>query len=274
MKTVTDILAYAITRLLRPLARMLLRHNVSFLTFSDLAKQVFVDVAEKEFAPDGRKQSLSRVAMLTGLSRKEVLRIKRVNLPHDGGISARQSRAIRVVNGWSHDRRFLDDFGNPRVLVFDNEETGFSALTRCYSGDIPARAVLDELVRIGLAEVDSEGMVRLVSRMYIPREGVAEKLTIMGVEAADLLETIDRNVHGAGQDLYFQRKVCYFRFPARHIPKLKELSGRKSQELLEEINAWMAEHDDADEKNGEAVRRAGLSIFYFEGPIEEDGHES
>lgn len=274
MRTVTDILACAITRLLRPLARMLLRHNISFLTFSDLAKQVFVEVAEKEFEPDGRKQSLSRVAMLTGLSRKEVLRIKRLNIPHDGGISARQSRAIRVVNGWSHDRRFLDDSGNPRVLDFENTETGFSALVRCYSGDIPSRAVLDELIRIGLAEVDSESMVRLVSRMYIPREGVTDKLTIMGIEAADLLETIDHNVHSSGQDPYFQRKVCYFRFPVRHIPKLKELSGRKSQELLEEINAWMVEHDDAVEKDGEAVRRAGLSIFYFEGPVEEDDHES
>lgn len=274
MKPIADILACAVSRLLKPLARILLRHNVSFLTFSELAKRVFVEVAENEFHPEGRKQSLSRVAMVTGLSRKEVLRIKRTAMPVDGGMLNRQNRSVRVVNGWTHDRSFMDDSGNPRLLEFDNDETGFSALAARYSGDIPPRAVLDELVRIGLAEVDASGLVRLVSRMYIPREEVGDKLAIMGVEAKDLLETIDHNVHAVDKEPNFQRKVCYFRFPVRHVPHLRELAASRSQELLEEINTWMAEHDDAaDGESGEGVCRTGLSIFFFEGPVEED-HEN
>jgi len=61
MKQTNEILHGAITRLLRPLARILLRHNVSFLTFSDLAKQVFIKVAEEEFPLSGRKQSVSQM---------------------------------------------------------------------------------------------------------------------------------------------------------------------------------------------------------------------
>jgi hypothetical protein len=271
MKQIDEILHSAVTRLLRPLARILLRHNISFLTFSDLAKQVFIEVAEQEFPPVGRKQSLSRIAMLTGLSRKEVLRVQRIPLPADGETISQQGRSIRVINGWTHDRRFLDDCGKPLVLDLDNGEHSFSSLVRCHSGDIPPRAVLDELLRVGLAERTEDGRVRLISPVYVPRTGISEKLSILGVETADLLNSIDHNIHSDGEDPYFQRKVCYYRFPARHLPELKKLASQKSQILLEELNTWMAGHDDADETEGdETVRRAGLSLYYFEGPVEDD----
>lgn len=272
MKQIDEILHGALTRLLRPLARILMRHNISFLTFSDLSKQVFIDVAEKEFLPAGRKQSISRIAMLTGLSRKEVLRVKRIPLPLDGETITQQGRSIRVINGWTHDRRFHDDTGNPLELDFDGQETSFSTLVRHHSGDIPPRAVLDELLRIGVVELTGAGRIRLISPVYVPRSGIREKLSILGVEAADLMNTIDHNIHTEENDPYFQRKVCYYRFPARHLPELKQLTQQKSQALLEEINTWMAGHDDAEETEDDgSVRRAGMSLYYFEGPAE-DSH--
>lgn len=271
MKKTSEILHGAITRLLRPLARILLRHNISFTTFSNLAKQVYIDVAEKEFHLSGRKQSVSRIAMLTGLSRKEVLRVKRDHLPIDGEAIAQQGRSIRVINGWTHDRHFLDDNGNPLVLGFDGQNLSFSSLVRRHSGDIPPRAVLDELLRIGLVEQTTDDRIRLVSRVYVPRAEILEKLSILGLETADLLNTIDHNIHAEDEDPFFQRKVCYFSFPARYLPELRHLVQQKSQALLEELNAWMAEHDDADQvEKDEAVRRAGLSLYYFEGPVEDD----
>jgi hypothetical protein len=271
MKQIDEILHSAVTRLLRPLARILLRHNISFLTFSDLAKQVFIEVAEQDFPPSGRKQSLSRISMLTGLSRKEVLRVKRVPVPTDGEAVVQQGRSIRVINGWTHDRRFLDDSGNPLVLDFDSAEQSFSSLVRFHSGDIPARAVLDELLRVGLVERTPDGRVRLISPVYVPRSGIREKLSILGVETADLLNTIDHNIHLEEGDPNFQRKVCYYRFPVRHLPELKKLASLKSQALLDELNVWMAEHDDADDADSDdTVRRAGLSLYFFEGPVEGD----
>lgn len=272
MKTsVRDILNGAVDRLLRPLARILLRHNVSFLTFSDIAKRVFVEVAEETFPPEGRRQSLSRIAMLTGLSRKEVLRVKRLPHPSDDEATAQQERSTRVISGWTRDPAFLDSDGNPLPLPFDGREGSFSDLVRRYSGDIPPRAVLDELLRVGLAERGEDALIRLVARAYVPRAGTAEKLSILGVEAADLLGTIDHNIHAEGEEPLFQRKVCYYRFPARHLPELRELARKRSQGVLEELNRWMGEHDDAGA--GDEVRRAGLSIYYFEGPPEDDHEE-
>jgi hypothetical protein len=268
--TVHDILHGAVTRLLKPLARILLRHNVSFLTFSDLAKREFIEVAEELFSPQGRKQSVSRIAMLTGLSRKEVLRVKRLPHPDDDEAMTQQGRSTRTISGWTRDSRFLDAEGDPLPLHFDGEGS-FCDLARRYSGDIPPSAVLDELFRVGLAERQADGCIRLIARGYIPRSGTSEKLSILGVEASDLLNTIDHNIHAEGEQPFLQRKVCYYNFPNRHLPELRELIRRRSQELLEEMNRWMAEHDEAGQ--GEEVKRTGLSIYYFEGPPEEDGGE-
>ena len=75
-----QILVAAVARLLKPLVRVLLRNGVSYGTFADIAKRQFVEVARNEFSIQGRKQSLSRVSVITGLTRKEVARVSGLHL--------------------------------------------------------------------------------------------------------------------------------------------------------------------------------------------------
>src|SRR5690606_40469821 len=73
-------------RILRPLIRVLLRHGMSCQDFTEIARWVYVDVAMKdsEFALKSRsKQFKSRAAVITGLSRKAVLRLLDVRGPDD-----------------------------------------------------------------------------------------------------------------------------------------------------------------------------------------------
>src|SRR5512139_3152579 len=148
-KKITKAIAAAVTTLLRPLVRLLLRNGISYRTFSDIAKRVYVTVAAEEFGIPGRKQSKSRISILTGLSRKEVLRVSRLPSPDDLGAVERYNRAARVVGGWVRDPRFNPGSGQPMDLPFDGEGTCFGELVRIYSGDAPSRAVLDELLRVG-----------------------------------------------------------------------------------------------------------------------------
>ena len=87
---INKVIAGAVCKLLRPLVRILLRNNVPHSMFCDFAKWVYVDVALREFQLPGRKRSISRVALLTGLSRKEVLRAG-VRALHPAGELARPS---------------------------------------------------------------------------------------------------------------------------------------------------------------------------------------
>ena len=100
MMKITDAIATALCTLLRPLVRMLLRHNIPFPTFVELAKWVYTDVATRECQLPGKKQTVSRVALLTGLTRKEVLRLHRQSSPIDQQVLERHHRATRVISGW------------------------------------------------------------------------------------------------------------------------------------------------------------------------------
>ncbi len=120
----------AVTNILRHLVRLLLRNGIPYRTFSDIAKRVYVDVATEEFGIPGRNQSKSRVSILTGLSRKEVLRVRRLPSHDDLGAGARYNRAARVIAGWVRDRRFCNSSGNPSDLPF---EAGASSFRRTSS---------------------------------------------------------------------------------------------------------------------------------------------
>lgn len=272
MLTITNAIATAICTLLRPLVRILLRHNIPFPTFVELAKWVYVDVAGQEFAISGKKQSGSRVALLTGLTRKEVLRLHRQTSPVDQATLARHHRATRVISGWVRDPAFQLASGEPAPLHLEKGVPSFSDLTRTYSGDIPARAVLDELLRLDLAQLTSDGRVVLVSHAFIPVTGVEDMLTILGTDTADLISSIDHNLHLPSNDApHFQRKVCYYSFPAADIPEFKRLVTTKAQPLLEELDAWLAARDQAATSLDLPRRRVGVSIFYFDGePVNEE----
>src|SRR5210317_1018540 len=96
----------AIIRILQPLVRILLRNGVSFGTFSDIAKWVYVDTAANEFGIANRKQTISRISVITGLSRKEVKRVKEKTRPADTAIAEQYNRAARVITAWRRVRPY------------------------------------------------------------------------------------------------------------------------------------------------------------------------
>ncbi|MFK7887275.1 MAG: DUF6502 family protein, partial [Gammaproteobacteria bacterium] len=64
----------AYRRFMAPLVRILIRNGISFNEFADELRGVYVDVAASDFPIEGRSPSGTRVAILTGLTRKEVKR--------------------------------------------------------------------------------------------------------------------------------------------------------------------------------------------------------
>jgi len=265
MKTQNAIYA-AILRILRPLVRLLLRHGVPFGTFADLAKRVYVEVALEEFGIPGRKQTHSRVSVLTGLSRKEVLRVTRLERPDDAETADRYNRASRVIGGWVRDERFHEGSGNPAPLPVEGEGATFSGLVKEYSGDVPHRAILDELLRVGAAERTDDGMVRLLARGYIPVAGDEEKLEILGTDVSLLVGTIDHNLRAETGKAFFQRKAMYDNLPHEAVEELRKDLAMRAEKFLEQADRKLAERDrDVNPKStGTGRRRAGIGIFWFE----------
>jgi hypothetical protein len=268
----TSTLAAAILRLLRPLARVCLRSGLPYGAFADLAKRVFVEVAGAEFGVEGRKQSVSRISVITGLSRKEVSRVRTLPAPDDGEATDRYNRAARVITGWVRDPEFGEPAGGPARLPFEGRKGSFAALVKRYSGDVPPRAILDELLRVGAAERLDDDTLRLLSRAYLPDRGDTDKLAILGTDVADLIATIDHNLQTGRAEAYLQRKVSYDNLPAAATAEFRPLATRKGQALLEELDEWLAAHDrDANPAvEGQGRRRAGVAIYFFQEDLSEE----
>jgi len=264
---ISKALRQAVEAILRPLCRLLLRHSVSFDAFEELSKRVYVQIAHQEFQIPGKSASASRVAVLSGLTRKEVHRV--LLEPSDIGSESfeRYNRAIRVLTGWARDRDFCDSKAKPRLLPVEGD-VSFAALVKRYSGDMPVRAVLDELVHTGSVKLHDDGRLQLVSPGYVPHHSVIDKLGMLGRDVAHLIETIDHNLQHGATDARLQRKVMYKAIPVSALPAFRTLSTRQSQALLAKLDSWLAEHD-IGSNNVDRVP-VGLGIYYFEERLRAD----
>jgi hypothetical protein len=148
----------------------------------------------------------------------------------------------------------------------EGKRASFSTLVKRYSGDIPVRAMLDELLRVGAVKQLKDGRICLLSRGYIPQKGPVEKLQVLGADTADLITTIDHNVYQKPSKPRFQRKVMYDNVPVEAAKEFQILAAAQGQELLEAIDRWLS-HRDRDvnpASKGTGRVRVGLGIYHFE----------
>ena len=259
----------ALATLLRPLVRILLQHGIPFDVLSAVARQVYVHVAAEEFILPGKKQTTSRISILTGLTRKEVRRIMTTTEVEDQKATDRYNRAARVLAGWLRDKDFHDKAGAPAALPVEGTHASFAELVRRYSGDLLVRAMLDELLRVGAVHRTKDGRIRLQARFYVPAQSETDKLHILGTDTADLIATIANNLNPQATPRY-QRKVMYDNVPVEAVEEFQHLSADRAQAFLEGIDRWLSKRDrDVNPAaNGTGRKRVGIGVYYFEDDIQ------
>ncbi len=266
-----QIMIKAICKVLRPMVRLLMRYGVTYRTFADIARHVYVDVAEEDFALGNRKPSNARTAILTGINRKDIAKLK--SRPHPLEFSAPDSPGsmAKVITAWLNDTRFLSPCGKANDLPIeesaDSDAISFTELVRDYTTDITIRALLDELTRTNICDV-KEGRVYLKVNAYIPMEDMSETLRIFGTAASDLLRTMDHNIARNPPGPLLQRTVSYNNIPLELLASIKEQCSQEGDAFLLKVNEWLAKHDRDENKEliGSGRNRAGIGIYYFEHP--------
>ena len=266
MDAVKRALLKATLKILKPLVQILMRYEISHGEFSEIAKQAYVDVAYDKFSIPSRKTTYSRVAVLTGLSRKDVVRIvesREGELPNLKKASA--NRVSRVVSGWLRDADFCDENDQPRSIPLKGSVDSFEELVARYGGDVTAGSILEELQRNGAVTIDNDQNVKLVFQTYLPDNNQLEKIDIFSISATDLLSTGIHNVEHDKDNARFQRQVIYYKIPESLAEEFKKFSNEKSNELLLEYNRWLGRHKKRrNPPPGEVTKRLGVGIYYFE----------
>jgi hypothetical protein len=256
-------LSRAVLHLLRPLVRMLLRHGLAYDEFAELARRAFVDVAERDFAIAGRKQTTSRISVITGLNRKEVARLQAANAqgdPTGAEFAQAMNRAAKVAAGWMHEH------GSTSAAPPSLDSEQFAQLVRKYSGDMPARAVLDELKHAGAVVAEPDGRLRLATQGYVPQSTDARKLTLLGQHASDLLGSIDHNLSHPPEQAYLQQRVFAENVPADRVDAVRVQLREAGSQTLGKAREVLVKADAGDALPGPGARRVTLGVYYFEEP--------
>lgn len=251
-------------RFLRPLVRILIRHGIAIGEFYEVVKAVYAEVAEESFDSPHIRQSQSRIAILTGLTRKEVSRLKATDFGRKVDEPKKDAhRVARVLDGWHQDEEFTGPYGVPLEVPFDSPKgPSFSELVRRYSGDMAPRAMLDELVRVNAALELEGGWVRVLSRAYIPQKLAPEALNRMARVVENFVNTLEVNLlkekPGTGR---FERVVLSdHALSVEQMEKFDALVRRRGQELLEEFDDWLSRQVVTDD---DPRVLTGVGIYHF-----------
>ncbi len=266
---IKPVVAAFFSRMLRPVARILLRHGISFRELSELAKKVYVDVATDEFGVDGRPTNVSRVALLTGMTRRDVRKVRLGTDEEEQRSISRTNICARVLSGWFQDPQFRDATGKPLPLPESGAHPSFHDLAKRYAGDIPVTATLKELKRAGAVSENDDGALVAKARDYMPGErnpAAPAAVTRSGSVLEDIGNTVDWNLVRSKDDApRFERRATNINIGHDSIEDFRAFVNCEGQAFLERVDAWLTDHEVPDTQQQPAeVLRLGLGLYWIQ----------
>ncbi len=262
-------LVTALRTLLRPLVRLLLAHGITLPALTALLKSLYVEVAAQEFSIPGKPQTDSRISLLTGVHRKDVRRLRHEPPGHDP-IPASVSIGAQLVARWLGEAEYLDTDGSPKALPIRQGQAGEASFERLVASvarqDLRPRVILDELLRLGVAEIDGD-RVTLNTAAFIPQKGFDEKAFYFGRNLRDHIATGVHNLAGTQPPL-FERSVSCHRLSAASVEALNALAERLGSQALQTIHRKAMEMKQQDAETPGEKRRINFGIYLYSGEDE------
>lgn len=261
--------------LLRPLASLLLRCGLTWREFAELSRMVFVEVATREYGIRGRPTNLSRVAILTGIGRREVGMIRQALEASEPPLPNQTTDATRLLSGWHQDAEFLGADGLPLELPVEGAGASFESLARRYAPDVAPSTMLKELQRVGAVGPLANARVRVLRRFYQPAALDPQWILNAGSVFADLGVNINHNLAaGEGRPSRFLGRATETRVDAASVAAFQAFLEDEGQQFLARVDGWLARHRLEEPVPQEKTTvRLGVGLFMIKGdPDKESGH--
>lgn len=255
-------------RVLAPVVRVMLAHEITLPMAIELLKRVFVEVAERDFKLDQKASTDSRISLITGVHRKDVKRLRELpdvqtNLPPKISLSS------QIVAAWLTAPEWLDTHGQPLPLTRFGSADGkatFEALVASISQDIRPRSVLDEWLRLGVVTINENDEVVLVSNAFVPKDGLKEKLAYYGHNLGDHAAAAADNVLTQNSP-WFERSVHHNGLSEEQIEQLRGRAAELGMQILTSLHTMAeAEHETTAEETGNGAghsRRFTCGVYFY-----------
>jgi len=263
MNSRPQIVLDTVLHVMRPLARLLMRNGVTYPVFIAALKRVFLESAREELDTRRMAQTDSAITLLSGVHRRDVRLLGRGSTTARAPLRKPLPLAGQVVARWLSESAYLDPAGRPLRLPRAGDAPSFDALVASVSSDVRPRAMLDDLLRLGVVDEDDSG-IALAAGGFAPREGLGESAALFAANLHDHAAAAAANLGG---DANFLEQAVY----------VDEITAESAQALHKTaVQAWKQafvtvmrdaqarfDADAAAAPPGERTRRARFGVYFY-----------
>lgn len=250
-----------LARLLAPLAQLCLAQGLPFAMLEEMLKRAYVEAARAQQPQALGQRDISRVSAATGLTRREVTRI---TMDETTRAAQRPSPATQIFTRWMGNRRLQDKDGKPKPLKRQGKSPSFEALAQSVTRDVHPRTLLEELCRLGLAQVDSQtDMVSLVRDAFVPEKDKARMFGFLGHNVGDHLAAAVENVV-AESPAHFEQAIFADELSVESLVKVRALVAAQWKTMLTGLVPELEALIEADAKSGRTGdQRVRLGLYSY-----------
>jgi hypothetical protein len=264
----------ALEAILRPVVKLWLQSGLGYGQFETIAKSVFIGVATNDYQSRGRPANYSQVSAITGISRKEVSRIRKAESPTRWTPSMETSPVNTILHQWHFDPEFSDANGSAHPLPYEGQRS-FSELVARYGGDIPPGAMRSALQKMGIVSQNDEGLLSPTQSYTYARAFDADFVRGLAFSFASLGTTLVHNTAVAQrQDLSVGHRLALARLErtawSEHLTsasmqELKQWVDESAPRFLEQANQFIGRHELPRTQWATTPPRAvGVGVYFFQ----------
>jgi hypothetical protein len=263
-----EALEQALGRLMDTVARLAVARGLPFAVAEDRLKSAFVHAAAAANPGVPAHRNVSRISTATGINRREVTRLTQ---PHRQALEGQAPRAARSVASevFAHWRSHADyrlANGEPRSLPRQGVAPSFESLAQAVTRDVHPRSLLDELCRLGLAQINAAtDTVNLLRDAYVPHGDRVRMLGFLGENVGDHLGAAVDNVL-AGDRTHFEQAVFADGLSMASIASVRPVVAAQWQALLATLVPQLESRVQADSEAPAAdvpTQRLRVGLYTF-----------
>ncbi len=249
----------ALRAVLYPLVRLAMAKGVRYAEVDELLRDVFVQVAREAHAGVPVQRSVSRISASTGLNRREVTRLLQNGPETD---AKARSPATEVFARWISDPDWQHE-GQPLRLPRLGAAPSFEALANSVNRDVRPRALLEELVRLGLARVHDDDHVSLTDEHFVPSHDEGQMLDFLSANVGDHLHAAVENVVQHGQVRHLEQALFADELTVESIDVLRPQANTQWKTLVRALIPKVQLRLDHDKAHASQPRNQRVRIGMF-----------
>jgi hypothetical protein len=254
----------AIEFCLKPIARLCIHFGVDHRKLSEMMKAAFVTVAKEEFKVNGKSQTDSRIALLTGVHRKDVRRL--LGRAPEKTTSRQQGLLANLIAQWLGTPALIDASGEAKPIPRNpqpDQKYSFISLAGSLTNDIHPRALLDECINRGIVKIDDDDMVHLIAESLVPANDLDEKAHFFSQTIHDHIAAAEHNLNG-NQPPFLDRFVWHEGLTEDDAYAIAAAARKAAMNALKQVNNQAVQ---LKQKNHDAGtpsdRRIHFGTFFY-----------